>query len=191
MLFWPQTLVIWLFLGNHNLGSWDSFWYFCDSRRHGFLPNYTFPVLHTSLLVVFLSAVLQAAWCLSLKYLHVLFVLFCLPSVFLWTFWSATTLRVHRKGGHTGDAGLSASLLGEFWLIASLTWVDIYRKNYSEVSPKLYPCGYQNYFVKWCNLRPIQNLPVKKVPISSAPSILHCSKLILNQRKYSYWCLNM
>lgn len=51
ILFWPQTLVIWL-LGNHNFGSWGSFWYFCESRRCDFLPNYTFSVLHAYLLAL-------------------------------------------------------------------------------------------------------------------------------------------
>lgn len=154
ILLWPQTLVFWL-LGNHNFGSWDSFWYFCESRRCGFLPNSTFLVHHTYLLVIFLSAMLWAAWCLLQKYLHVLFAVFCLPSVFLWTSWSVSVLSVHRKGEHAGDAWLSASLLGEFWLTASYTCLDICGKYYSEISPKLYPCGYQIYFVKWCNLRSI------------------------------------
>lgn len=154
ILFWPQTLVIWL-LGNHNFGSWDFFWYFCQSRKCGFLPNYTFSVLHTYLLGLFLSSMLWAVWCLSQKYLHVLFAVFCLPSVFLWTSWSVSALSVHRKGEHAGDAGLSASLLGGFWLTASCTCLDICGKYCSEISPKLHPHGYQNCFVKWCNLRPI------------------------------------
>lgn len=154
ILFWPQTLVIWL-LGNHNFGSWDSFWYFCESIRHGFLPNYTFSVLHANLLVLFPSSMLWAAWCLSQKYLHVLFVVFCLPSVLLCTFWSVTTLSLHRKGEHAGHAGLSAHLLGKFWLTAPCTWADIGGKYYSGICPKLYPYAYQNYFVKLCNLRPI------------------------------------
>ena len=128
-----------------------SFWYFCTSRRHGFLPNYTFLVLHTYPLFLFSSTMLWTAWYLSLKYLHVLFAVFCLPSVFLWTFWLVTVLSIHRNGEHISDAGLGASLLGEFWLIASLTWMDICGKNYSEISPKLYPYWYRNYFVKQHN----------------------------------------
>lgn len=94
------------------------FWYFCTSIRHGFLPSYTFPVLHTYSLFLFTSAMLRTACYLSLKYLHVLFAVFCLPSVFLRTFWSVTILSIHRNGEHIGDAELGASLLGKFWLTA-------------------------------------------------------------------------
>lgn len=98
-----------------------------------------FAVLHSDPWFLCSSTMLWTTCCLPLKYLCVLFAVFCLPSVFLWTFWSVNILSIHRNGERRGDAGLGASLLGEFWLTALFTWMDICGKNYTKISPKLHP----------------------------------------------------